>query len=125
MTDPSWTPPSEPSLGEVLHAARVAGGEQRPRPWPPESWADRDPELKRLDEAMAAAVADRATADLRSRLGDADNAIGQVIRLAESALADERRTPHARQLARALLEVLGAWTGERQERTDEKEAGSG
>jgi hypothetical protein len=33
---------------------------------------------------MAAAVADAATADLRSRLADADNAIGQVVRLAES-----------------------------------------
>jgi len=59
MTGPSPNPPSEPrpSLGEVLHAARVAGGEQRPRPWPPEPWADRDARLKALDEKMAAAVA--------------------------------------------------------------------
>jgi hypothetical protein len=42
--------------GQILHEARIAGGEQRPRPWPPESWADRDPQLKALDEAMAAAV---------------------------------------------------------------------
>jgi hypothetical protein len=45
-----------PSLGEVLHRARQAGGEQRPRPWPPEDWADRDERLRALDEAMAAAV---------------------------------------------------------------------
>lgn len=52
------TDPREPqSLGEVLHRARQAGGEQRPRPWPVEPWADRDPRLKELDEAMAAAVA--------------------------------------------------------------------
>jgi len=44
------------TLGEVLHEARVAGGVQRPRPWPPEDWADRDPRLQALDEAMAAAV---------------------------------------------------------------------
>jgi hypothetical protein len=48
--------PDRPTLGEILHTARIAGGEQRPRPWPPESWADRDLQLRALDEAMAAAV---------------------------------------------------------------------
>ena len=58
MTDPSWTRPSEPKTpGEILHEARVAAGERRPRPWPPLPWAERDPELKALDEVMAAAVA--------------------------------------------------------------------
>ena len=51
---------------------------------------------------------------------DGVTAIGQVVRLAESALADEHRTPHTRQLARALLVTLAPWTGEK-ERTDEKE----
>ena len=66
MTGPSPIPPSEPrpSLGEVLHEARVAGGEARPRPWPPEDWADRDPRLRDLDEKMAAAVEARVRADI-------------------------------------------------------------
>ena len=55
---------ADETLGEILHRARVAGGEQRPRPWPPEKWADRDPQLQRLDEDMAGAVA----AAERSRL---------------------------------------------------------
>lgn len=45
------------TLGQILHEAREAGGQQRPRPWPPLPWAERDPALKELDEAMAAAVA--------------------------------------------------------------------
>jgi hypothetical protein len=48
---------ADKTLGEVLHEAREAGGQKRPRPWPPESWADRDPRLRALDEAMASAVA--------------------------------------------------------------------
>ena len=44
------------TLGQVLHEARQAGGAGRPRPWPPEDWADRDPRLRAIDEAMAAAV---------------------------------------------------------------------
>jgi hypothetical protein len=52
------TDPREPqSLGEVLHRAREAGNAARIRPLIPEDWADRDPRLKALDEAMAAAVA--------------------------------------------------------------------
>lgn len=46
-----------PSLGEVLHRAREAGNAVRIRPLIPEDWADRDPRLQALDEAMAAAVA--------------------------------------------------------------------
>jgi len=80
-------------------------------------WADREPRLKELDEAMAAAVAAQATADVRSALAAADNTIGQVIRLAESALADEHCTPHARQLARALLQICRPWMGG-EERSD-------
>ena len=57
MADADPCEPLGRTLGEVLHRARVAGGEQRPRPWPPERWADRDPQLQRLDEAMAEAVA--------------------------------------------------------------------
>ena len=44
------------TLGQILHEAREAGGQQRPRPWPPLPWTERDPALKELDEAMAAAV---------------------------------------------------------------------
>ena len=44
------------SLGEILHRARQALGEQRPRPWPIEDWKDRGPQLQAGDEAMAGAV---------------------------------------------------------------------
>ena len=57
MTTASTGPSSKPSLGEVLHRVRQAARAGRPRPWPPEEWADRLPELQALDEAMAAAVA--------------------------------------------------------------------
>jgi hypothetical protein len=50
-------PDETPSLGEVLHRAREAGNAVRIRPLIPEDWADRDPRLQALDEAMAAAVA--------------------------------------------------------------------
>ena len=56
--------------GQILHEARVAGGQRRPRPWPPEDWADRDPALKEMDEAMAAAVAAVAVAAERARLAE-------------------------------------------------------
>ena len=65
MTGTSTGLTSEPgrTLGEVLHRARVAGGEQRPRPWPPESWADLtlscEPWTRRLAAAVEAAVLDR------------------------------------------------------------------
>lgn len=53
--------------GQILHEARQAGGEQRPRPMPVEDWAERDDRLKQLDEAMAEAVA----AEVRGRFGHA------------------------------------------------------
>src|SRR5208282_977741 len=48
--------PDDRTLGQVLHEARRAAGEQRPRPWPIEDWKDRGPQLQAVDEAMAAAV---------------------------------------------------------------------
>lgn len=67
MTDAPMSP------GEILHRARQAAGEQRPRPWPPEDWKDRGPALQAVDEAMAAAVEaavrERVAADFR-RLAD-------------------------------------------------------
>ena len=45
------------TLGQILHEARQAGGEQRPRPMPVEDWAERDPRLQALDEQMAESVA--------------------------------------------------------------------
>ena len=45
------------SPGQILHEARQAGGARRPRPWPPEDWADRDEQLRALDEEMAEAAA--------------------------------------------------------------------
>jgi hypothetical protein len=116
--------PDGRSLGQVLHEAREAGGQKRPRPWPPLPWAERERELKALDEAMAAAVAGAATADLRSRLADADNAIGQVIRLAESWQM-QGGVIDVEHVAGVLLGTLKAWTGEGQERSEEKEAGRG
>jgi len=72
MTGPSPTPSSDRTLGQVLHEAREAGGQGRPRPWPPLPWAERDPGLKALDEEMAGAVAavvrDRFRAALRERI---------------------------------------------------------
>jgi len=85
-------------------------------------WADRDPRLKELDQAMAAAVAAQATADVRSALAAAANTIGQVIRLAESwrmqgGLLDVEH------VARVLLETCRPWMGEGR-RSDEGEAAS-
>lgn len=69
-------PDETPSLGEVLHRARQAGGEQRPRPWPVEAWAGRDPRLKEMDEAMAAAVA----AVVRERVLNTGPTGGELVR---------------------------------------------
>lgn len=44
------------TLGEILHEAREAGNDGRDRPMFLAPWAERDPRLKALDEAMAAAV---------------------------------------------------------------------
>ena len=105
-----------PSLGEVLHRARCAGGEQRPRPWPPEDWADRDPRLKAVDEAMAAAV----EAAVRERIA------GDLKHLARSAAAPpstvpgiERRTRRDTYLAAAHVALHGIG----QERSDEEGPG--
>ena len=59
-------------------------------------------------------------AGLKSRLADADNAIGQVLRHAwswrmQGGLLDVEH------VARVLLDELGPWTGAGHERTDEKE----
>ena len=71
MTATSTAPSSEPKTpGQVLHEARMAAGAGRPRPWPPQPWAERLPELQRLDEEMAAAVAAVAVAAERARLAE-------------------------------------------------------
>lgn len=59
-------------------------------------------------------------ADERPALADADNAIGQVIRKAESVLLEEN--PDAKEFARVLLDMLAGWNGG-EDRSDEKEAG--
>ena len=56
IVEPS-APVSGKSPGQRLHEARQAGGARRPRPWPPEDWADRHPDLRALDEEMAEAAA--------------------------------------------------------------------
>jgi len=84
------------TLGEVLHRARQAAGEARPRPWPVEDWCDRDPALRALDEAMAAAV---VWAFLRDHLG-------AVLDALSAAVADAGYECQARPF-RAALEALG------------------
>jgi len=117
MTSPSWIPPSDPTPGEVLHRAREAGNDGRDRPMFLAPWADRDPRLKELDEAMAAAVAAQATADVRSALAAADNTIGQVIRLAESWRMQGGLDLDVEHVARVLLETCKPWRGG-EERSD-------
>ena len=75
----------EPSLGEILHRARQAGGAGRPRPWPVEDWADRHPDLRALDEAMAEAVA----AAVRERDGARLAAIREVLTTSLTDTGDE------------------------------------
>ena len=102
------------TLGQVLHEARKALGEQRPRGWPVEDWADRDSRLQAGDEAMAAAV----ETVVRER-------IAAVLRdLAYSAAAQpvvvpgiERRTRRDTYLAAAQVVLHG---GQVQECSDEK-----
>ena len=67
--------PDDRTPGQVLHEARIAGGEARPRPWPPEDWADRDPRLKELDEAMAAAVAAEVCSRIARKCEERGNAL--------------------------------------------------
>jgi len=71
---------------------------------------------------MAAAVAERATADLRAALADADNTIGQIIRLAESWRMQSGLLD-AGHVAGVLLETCRPWMGEKR-RSDEGEAAS-
>ena len=75
----------ESSLGEILHRARQAGGAGRPRPWPVEDWADRHPDLRALDEAMAEAVA----AAVRERDGARLAAIREVLTTSLTDTGDE------------------------------------
>ena len=95
--------PREPlgrTLGEILHRARVAGGEQRPRPWPPEKWADRDPQLRVLDEAMAEAVAAAVREQDGARLAE----IVQVVTTFRAHHGSLH--PQADALAHAVLQVI-------------------
>lgn len=122
MTVPSTGRSSDKTLGQVLHEARVAGGEQRPRPWPPLPWANRDRELKMLDEAMAAAVA----AAVRERDGARLAEVRETIATFRAHYGGSLH-PQADALAHAVLQVvdkvpLGG--GDKQERDDEKEPGS-
>ena len=104
------------SLGEVLHRARCAGGEQRPRPWPPEDWADRDPRLKELDGAMAAAV----EAAVRERIaGDLKHLAHSAAALPSAVPGIERRTRRDTYLAAAQVAMHGIG----QERSDEEGPG--
>jgi hypothetical protein len=109
------------TLGEVLHEAREAGGQQRPRPWPPLPWAERDPALKALDEQMAAAVEaavlERRAADPETPLSDALHTLGEIQREAESMAMSGN--PAVRECGRRILAAIGP-QGDFQERTDEK-----
>ena len=97
------------SLGEVLHRARQAGGAGRPRPWPVEDWADRHPDLRALDEAMAEAVAVHAVAAERAKLA----AIAAYVRQHKGDAG----------LSWVHAGDILAITGEPEERSDDKEPG--
>src|SRR5208282_3767733 len=101
--------PDDRTLGQVLHAARQAAGEQRPRPWPIEDWKDRGPQLQAVDEAMAGAVAsavrERIAAELR-RLADSAAALPSVVP------GIERRTRRDTYLAAAQVVLHGAGHGQ-------------
>ena len=114
MTGPSTAPCSDDrTLGQVLHEARQALGEQRPRGWPVEDWADRDYRLQAGDEAMAAAVEavvrERIAVELR-RL--ADDAAAQPV----TVPGIERRTRRDTYLAAVQVALHGL-----AKRSDEKE----
>ena len=107
--------PDDRTLGQVLHEARIAGGEARPRPWPPEDWAERDPRLQALDEAMAAAV----EAAVRERIaGDLRHLAHSAAALPSTVPGIERRTRRDTYLAAEHVALFGLAP---QERSDEKE----
>jgi hypothetical protein len=94
MTVTSPGPSSDRTLGQVLHEAWMAAGMRRHRPWPPEEWPDRIPELKAVDEAMAAAVAAAALAEVRQVVADFSSHHAGVL------------NPQAEALYHAVLQVI-------------------
>jgi len=108
------------SLGEVLHRARQAGGVQRPRPWPIEDWAERDEQLKALDEKMAAAVEARVRADIAADFKRLAADLGRRPLVHPGVPGIERRVRQDTWRAAAVVAVNGLSP---QGRDDEKEAG--
>ena len=102
----------EPSLGEVLHRARQAGGAGRPRPWPVEDWADRHRDLRALDEAMAETVA----AVVRERDG------AKLERLRKLGVECRRLASDGYPALASVASDILAITGVPQERSDGKES---
>jgi hypothetical protein len=119
VTDQTVPRPAEPglppSLGEILHRARQAGGERRRVAQIPPDWPERDPRLRELDEEMAAAVAERAVADALPELAALQAFRDSVERRARAwaALPDGE----LRRAGAGLLRLLG---GEGQERGEEE-----
>jgi len=120
MTGPSLTPRSEPpTLGQVLHAARVEHNppSERPRGVPP--WEERAQWQRDLDEKMAAAVEAevrrRVAADFRRLAGD----LTRHPLVSPGVPGIEREARRDTWLAAAVVAVHGLAP---KERDDEKEA---
>jgi hypothetical protein len=79
MTGTSTGPSSEPGYGPLVHKVRRDFNDRQDKPFGLGAWEDRHPKQRELDNLIGETVAEAATADLRSRLADADNAIGEVI----------------------------------------------
>ena len=114
-------PDDRPSLGEILHRAREAGNAARIRPLIPEPWADRDPRLKELDEAMAAAVAEvvreRIAVALEDYAGNYPEDIWPPDGTSRDSIGGTAMRHAYRNAARIARET--------QDRSDEKGAGHG
>jgi hypothetical protein len=102
----------EPGYGPLVHEARLAFNATLEFPRGIGPWEIRAPMQQKLDNLIGAAVAEAATADLRSRLADADNAIGEVIQHVWSWAMDGKALDPA-DVERVLVSygALRPWAG--------------
>jgi len=118
--------PREP-LGRIVHDTRCAfAAEARPH-YIPAAWEQRDPEQRELDMRIGSAVAARAVADakLENERMKAQllvlAACFPAFRRALTVAITEAKYDYEKRDYRAALAVISG--GDKQERTDEKEAG--
>jgi hypothetical protein len=112
MTGTSTGPSSEPSYGPLVHRVRCDFNAGLDKPFGLGAWEDRHPKQRELDNLIGAAVAKAATADIRSRLADADNAIGEAIQHVWSWSMDGKALDPA-EVERVLVSygALRPWAG--------------